>query len=798
MGLREQLQSALGPAYTLDHELTGGGMSRVFVATDVALGRPVVVKVISEELAAGVSTARFAREIRLAASLQQANIVPVLSAGESGELPYYTMPFVDGLSLRDRLTRVGTLSIGDVISTLRDVARALAYAHERGVVHRDIKPDNVLLSGDAAVVTDFGIAKAITAARTTAAAGTLTQAGISVGTPAYMAPEQATGDPDVDHRADIYSLGCVGYELLTGVPPFHGRPAHQLIVAHLSEKPPTVSAKRVDCPPSLARLVMQCLEKDPALRPQSAREILLTLESATTPAANQIPGRALPRRLIVTSLGVVGLVAALAVGAIALSRSRTSAVPLIRALAVLPFANGSSDPAQEYLADGMTDELATALGKLGMPIAARTLAYRYKGRRDIDPRDVGRALGVGYVVQGSVTRVANRLVVSAQLTSSSDDKELWQDRYTRDTKDVFAVQDTITKSITTALASRVGALGGALPAAALQRSTQGTSDADAYDLYLKAQFFLTSRKQLTQAVQVFQQAIEKDTTFARAYAGLAETLEYLPYFTGTPAPSVRDRVTQAATHALALDSSLSGAHVALGLMHEHAWEWSAANDEFRRAIAINPGDVSAHTQYARYLIYTGKPAEALDELRLAERLEPYSAVIFAWIAGCETLLGRHTEAITDANRALQIDSTAPAVQLAVLANIAIGNTAEAVRVARNQRVRIPPFAGDLAYALAKAGDRGAALRMAQAIEAQHPRPWFGEWVIAFEYLGAGDTTRALDALERSTRAHEMWPTYAPLCDHAFDPIRGSARFTAQLREVGLDDRSFTSVGCRRR
>ena len=235
--VRDQLQTTLGAAYTLGRELGGGGMSRVFVARDASLERDVVVKVLAPELAAGVSAERFTREIKLAAGLQQANIVPLLAAGETNGLPYYTMPFVDGLSLRARLERNGALPAGEAISVLRDVVRALAYAHEHGVVHRDIKPENILLSGDAAVVTDFGIAKALAASKTQAPGGTLTQVGTSIGTPAYMAPEQAAGDPATDHRADLYALGCVAYEMLAGAAPFAGRPVHQLFAAHMNDVP---------------------------------------------------------------------------------------------------------------------------------------------------------------------------------------------------------------------------------------------------------------------------------------------------------------------------------------------------------------------------------------------------------------------------------------------------------------------------------------------------------------------------------------------------------------------------------
>ena len=242
-------------SYTLERELGGGGMSRVFVAEELRLRRKVVVKVLSPELAQGISVERFEREIQTVAALQQANIVPVLTAGDTNGLPFYTMPFVEGESLRARLAR-GPLPVAEVVGILRDVSKALAYAHQRGVVHRDIKPDNVLISGGVAVVTDFGIAKAISASRTAAGGATLTQIGTSIGTPAYMAPEQAAGDPDIDSRADIYSLGAMAYELLTGRVVFADRTAQRMLAAHMSEAPQPVASFRADLPAALAELVM--------------------------------------------------------------------------------------------------------------------------------------------------------------------------------------------------------------------------------------------------------------------------------------------------------------------------------------------------------------------------------------------------------------------------------------------------------------------------------------------------------------------------------------------------------------
>jgi len=331
--LRDRLQTTLGGVYSLEREIAGGGMSRVFVAEESALGRHVVIKVLAPDVVQDLSSERFAREIRVAASLQQANIVPVLSAGTTGGVPYYTMPFVEGESLRARLTRDGPLPIPDVVAILRDIAKALAYAHEHGVVHRDIKPDNVLLSGGTAVVTDFGIAKAIAAAKRgdghdgdslrDSSTGALTQLGTSLGTPAYMAPEQAAGDPATDFRADLYALGITAYELLAGLPPFEKPAPHQVLAAHLSEQPMAIAERRLDTPPALASLVMRCLAKDPSARPPSASAVLDALAAVATPsddAHQALPAiRLATRRTLARALGLyaAGVVLTLAIAGIA-------------------------------------------------------------------------------------------------------------------------------------------------------------------------------------------------------------------------------------------------------------------------------------------------------------------------------------------------------------------------------------------------------------------------------------------------------------------------------------------------
>jgi serine/threonine-protein kinase len=293
----ERVQRALGSEYVLERELGGGPVARVFVARETALDRRVVIKVLNPDFAVGVSGARFEREIALAARLQHPHLLPVLSAAVADAHAYYTTPFVEGESLRARLRREGALPIPEIVRLLREIADALAYAHGEGVVHRDLKPDNVLLSHGHAIVADFGVAKAIAASRRPGlpAGAVLTSAGVALGTPAYMAPEQALADPTADHRADLYSLGVLAYELLAGAPPFTGRVGRQLVAAHIAETPPPLAARRPEAPAALVRIVEQLLAKDPAARPQSGSVVMRLLDESTTPLPSE-PTRGTARR----------------------------------------------------------------------------------------------------------------------------------------------------------------------------------------------------------------------------------------------------------------------------------------------------------------------------------------------------------------------------------------------------------------------------------------------------------------------------------------------------------------------
>jgi TolB-like protein/tetratricopeptide (TPR) repeat protein len=782
--LQNQLQSALGASYRVEREIGVGGMATVFAAVETSLNRHVAIKVLQPELVAELSTDRFAREVRLAAQLQQANIVPLLSAGEAGGLSYYTMPLVDGKSLRARIASGVPIALTEAISILKDVARALAYAHTAGIVHRDIKPDNILLSGGTAVVSDFGIAKAMDVARAVVSGDyTITSPGSSLGTPGYMAPEQVAGD-QVDHRADIYAWGVVAWELVANRHPFAERTSRQsMLAAHLTEPPPPIQDHAKAVPPAVAALIMSSLSKDPNRRPQTASELLAGLEGVMTPSG---PVQSAPRKSprIGAALGVAGMLAAALVLPPIFRKDTIAPVPaeLSHSVAVLPFENIGGDTAQEYFTDGMTDELATALGRLpGLRVAARSAAYRYKGQRDIDPRRVGAELGVRYLLSGSVRRRGDEIRLSAQLTGSADNVEIWSETYTRAADDIFALQDSLTTSITNALAERLGPAGSVTPPALSKR---GTNDHVAYDLYLKGNYYLNRRRPgLEGAVQSFEAAIARDSGFARAYAGLANSLALLRYFGETPIEV--QPVIEHARRALALDSTLADAYVALGTLYMSVGRLRAAETELTTAIAIEPGNAAAHFQLGRCLTYLWRVDDAIAAFERAKSLEPYQATTATWLGYLLTYRADVARAQAEAMRAWDLDSASAVVQMfASMTALEAGRPAEAVRVVRNSP-RSGLTRGAFAYILGKVQHLDSTRTTIAEIEARGASRWNDYLNLAIAALALPDTARALDALEKAAARNEPVFAFFPLSSEIFDSIRDTPRFAALMRLVDV-------------
>jgi serine/threonine-protein kinase len=521
--LREQLQSKLGATYAIERELGGGGMSRVFVATEPSLGRRVVVKVLPPDLAHGVSVDRFKREIQLAAQLQHPHIVPLLTAGEVDGLPYFTMPFIEGESLRARLTR-GELPVSEAVGILRDVAKALDSAHAKGVVHRDIKPDNVLLSGGSAVVTDFGVAKAIASATS---AGdqhdTLTVRGVALGTPMYMAPEQAAADPRTDHRADIYAFGTMAYEMLVGRAPFAGRYPQQLAAAHATEAPVAVTQLRPAVPPSLGVLVMRCLEKSPADRPQTAREILRELDAVTTPIDGNVrmDVRQWYRRSVPLVAAVIVVVAALA----AIPLYRTPRRPGLnpKRVVVVPPENLTPDSTLSYVPRIAADHFADAIRELDSVQVVSSMALGVEAtRRAKDTtgiRQLANEVGAGTVVRGTFYRQGDSLVFRIEAVEASTGNVTFAvDRVVGPAADPRIAIDAVAERLTGGLAvtsdSR-GILLGHAPAYA------------AYKEVLKGEELFMLQK-FKDAIPHFQRAVDIDSSYNQARLMLATSYGNIP------------------------------------------------------------------------------------------------------------------------------------------------------------------------------------------------------------------------------------------------------------------------------
>ena len=714
--LRERLESSLGNTYTLDRELGGGGMSRVFTASETALGRRVVVKVLPPELAAGVSTERFKREISVAARLQHPHIVPLLSAGETEGLPYFTMPFVEGESLRVRLARHGELPVSEAVRILREIASALSYAHERGVVHRDIKPDNVLFSGDVAMVADFGVAKAISAAGTDRPegngprdrqTGAVTSLGVALGTPAYMAPEQASADPNTDYRADVYAFGVLAYEMLSGLPPFTAKNPSQLLAAHVTEIPVPIAQRRPNVPPALAALIMRCLEKRPADRPQTAAEIVHALDDITTPSGGTEPTSAVLRgvstpnvttpgsllarhRDIKTNVIVIAIVAlVLGAGGMAVWKrgatdARAASNDSRGRIAVLPFEN-LGDSSEAYFADGITDAVRGKLtGLANMQVIARASSMRYRGTTK-SPADIARELGVRYLLTGTVRWAkgsgTSHVQVSPELVEIASDgaaSSKWQQPFDAEMADVFRVQGEIAGKVAEAM--RV-AVGGADQARLVEVPTR---DSAAYDAFLRAEALYWSSgnlpTQLRPAIAEYERSVTLDSTFALAWARLSRARSML-YSNGVPTPELARLAREAADRAVRLAPTAEFTHLVLSSYYrgvENNPARGLAELEIARASA--PNDPEVHSKLASTYASLGRFDDALSSARLAQQLDPQSIGPASNLQSVLVRLRRYPEARVAADREFALAPNISSLEDRMMVSLAEGDLGGARRI----------------------------------------------------------------------------------------------------------------------
>ena len=772
--LREQLQATLGRGYTLERELAGGGMSRVFVAEERALGRRVVVKILPPEMARDVSLERFNREIQLAAGLLHPHIIPLLSAGDADGLPYYTMPFIVGESLRLRLAREGRLGLEDAVRLTREVATALDYAHRQGIVHRDIKPENILLHDGHALVTDFGIARAISRSMPVS---TLTTVGVTLGTPLYMSPEQGDPDREIDGRSDIYSLGCVLYEMLVGEPPFRGRTGAAIVVRHLRDPVPRPSALRPEVPETLDDVVARTLAKEPANRFASGGDLARALDQAV-PAA----------RPAVTSF--VRSPEAAEAG----WTSSSIAADSRRFVAVLPFENMSADPENEYFSDGVHEEIIAQLSKIrGLKVISRSSVMRYKKSQQ-PAREIGNALGVSHLLAGSVRRAGHRVRISAQLTDSDTDETVWAETYDRQMDDIFAIQSEVAEQIAARMETRV------TTGERSRLNRKPTDDVEAYNLYLlgRHHYNKVTPADFTKAVDYYRAAIARDPKFGRAYAALADA----QFYAGAGYWGVRPHDTYpeayaAAKRALELDPSLAEAYGSVGMFRGwYDYDWNGCEAALARAVELNPSGAMLHVLFAMQLAAEGRFDEALAMRDMACRLDPAAMVVRGNASWILYLTRRMDQALADGRSLRHLDpSSAYGAFSHGLICAQAGQPDEAIAAFRDGVIlsgRGSLYLVMLAYALAvgkKPDEARATLAEVEGRTAEFIWPMG----LAFAYAHLGETDTALDHLERAYEERVGWMNLIGR-EPALDILRGHPRFEAIARRIIPP--SFTGTSAR--
>ena len=743
----EPLRDALAERYAIQRELGVGGMATVYLAHDVRHERPVALKVFRPEVGVSFGAERFAREIKLLARLRHPFILPLLDSGETAGALYFVMPYIDGESLRARLAREGRLPIEEAVELARSVADALAYAHGEGVVHRDVKPENVLLSRQGhPVLADFGIAAGKTMSGDSA--GQLTAVGLALGTTAYMSPEQALGEPNIDGRSDIYSLGITLYEMLAGRPPFSGPNALAIISQHLTVPAPTLSVARADVPHAVEQAVSRALAKERAARFAAASDFARALgvgSSGMTPEIRQA------------------------------ADERTS-------IAVLPFANLSADRENEYFSDGITEELIGALAKVaGLRVVSRSSAFAFKGK-NASAREIGATLDVRFLLDGSVRRAGTRLRASAQLIRVSDDSPLWSETYDRQIEDIFAVQDDISARIVETITRTlpVGHLSG-------PQSVRQPRSLEAYNLCLLGRYHWNKRDRanLRQALDLFGQAAQIDPTYAPAHSGIADACALLASYAHAPPTEMYPRAAAAATQAITLDESLADRHASLGFAkYNWEWDWEGAERELRRAIALNPSYAPAHHWLAMFLAGLGRADEALRLARRAIDLDPLSVNPHMTLGVTLAFAGRMEDAVRQFRRVIAMHPGFVFGSVWLCATHAIiGQGEESLAVAE----RLMQATGEaqiaratLAIAYGVTGRVTEARQIQADLSGAPDRPLFQHAVI---YAIIGEDAAAFDGLERALVART--DMYTLLVHPAFARMRAQPRFVRLLERVGL-------------
>jgi len=743
------LVQALSDRYVIERELGQGGMATVYLAHDVKHDRKVAVKVLRPELAAVLGAERFLNEIKVTAGLSHPNILPLhdsgrvaeVQSGSSQEFLYYVMPCIEGVTLRDRINREKQLQVDDALKITEQIASALDYAHQRDVVHRDIKPENILFHVGVAMVADFGIALAVKSA----GGERLTETGLSLGTPSYMSPEQIAGVREIDGRSDIYSLACVLYEMLAGETPFTGPNAQAIVARHMTDPVPPITTVRSSVPQPVAAAITKALGKAPIDRFESAKtfaEALLAESGDSEPEVNSI--------------------------------------------AVLPFANLSSNPDDEYLSDGIAEELIHSLGNVpGLRVIARSSSFALKGA-DKDVREVGATLGVHRVLEGSVRRSGERLRITVQLVDTRDGEHVWSERFDRASQDVFEIQDEIATAIRRKLAAES-------PSEEETQRMGGTENRDAYELYLRGRYSLGkfTDEATVYAMSCFEEAQQIDAEFALAYASYAEAQLLLCMGVGVlPKMDAMPKAKQAALEAMRVTPTIPELHTSLAViaMH-HDWDWNAAADGFNRSLAMNPNLASAYKWYGYYLAWIeGKYDESIDAFARAEELDPLGLDIRFLRGYTHYVAGDFDRALAEHRAILAIE---PGFAQAHHGLGDVYSQTGKVEEAITEFERAIEIGGRatnavslLAYLYGKTGRAGEATELIAELEERYHQGCVAAMYIATGYAGLSDTEQMYRWLNLGLVERDPTMVYV-LRTREFDAFRSDPQFDDLLEKIGF-------------
>ena len=798
--------------YRIVSKVGAGGMGEVYLAHDTELDRQVALKVLPPEVATDQKRMnRFLQEAKAASALNHPNIVTIHEIQRTGEITFIALELIDGETLSFRIQE--ELTLIDLLNIAIQIAAALAAAHAAGILHRDIKPDNVMIRRDGIVkVLDFGLAKLVEPEPADPEAVTKfkTDAGVAVGTPVYMSPEQVCGK-EVDARTDIFSLGVVIYKMVTGHLPFDGANAGEVMAAILSDKQPQPLARfSRDAPVELERIISKALRKDRDERYQTIKDFQLDLanlkqelefakrlersrpsrdstdkqdDAKPMLAGNRQSNVFSRRNLVLVAIPLVLVVAIVGY----LATRRPAASDSITSLAVLPFVNIGNDPGAEYLSDGLADALINSLTQLDqLRVIARGTSFRYKGK-DIDPQRLGRELNVQAVLTGSVRQFGDSLNIQVDLIDAASGRQLWGQEYERKNADVLSIKQAIAREVTDKLRLK-------LTREQQQRLVKhDAGSSQAYQSYLRGRFFWNKRTGdgLKRALEEFRQATESDPTYALGYVGLADTYLLLEDYAGTPESQVLPLARAAVDRALQLDESLPEAHTTSATIYDSEWRWEEAEREHKRAITLNPNYATAHHWYSTHLRNVGRMEEAFQEMLLAQKLDPLSAVIGGNVVSMHLIRNDVNAALAECRKVFEIDPDIPEVHaLLGLIHLQQGRKAEAVASCEKaaelsgHSARLLSY---LAFIYGQVGRRADALRVIKRLEEKYARREAVGSSLAIAWVGLPDKDQVFYWLEKDFQQRSALLPNVVWYPRLFDEVRSDPRFVDLIRRMNLPE-----------